>query len=376
MTPHISLHPTTHPVPAAQRRSLLKSPEFGRHFTDHMVTARWNAARGWHGARLEPFGPLPLHPGAMGLHYGQSVFEGMKAYRQPDGSAAVFRPERNAARFRASARRLAMPELPEELFVAAVDALVAHDAGWVPDGAESSLYLRPFMVATEASLSVRAAREYLFAVIASPAGPYFPDGIRPLTVWISDDHVRAAPGGTGAAKCGGNYAGSFAALEEAAGRGCDQVVWLDAVERRWVEEMGAMNLFFVHADGRVSTPLLSGSLLPGVVRDSLLRLAADLGHEVVQERISVHDWRRGCGSGRITEVFACGTAAMITPVGAVRSARGDWTVGTGLAGPVTLRLRETLLALQTGRLPDRHGWLHHIRPAAPATRRTALVNSL
>ncbi|KND30540.1 branched-chain amino acid aminotransferase [Streptomyces acidiscabies] len=357
--PRIERKPTSRPLPAAERAALMASPGFGRHFTDHMVTVRWSRGRGWYDAELVPFAPLSLSPANMTLHYAQTIFEGLKAFRQPDGSAAVFRPERNARRFRESARRLAMPELPEDLFLAALDALVAQEDAWVPEGRETSLYLRPFMIATESGLGIRPADEYLFVLIASPAGAYFPEGIRPLSVWLCEDYVRAAPGGTGAAKCGGNYAASLVAQAQAAEQGCDQVVWLDAIERRWIEEMGGMNLYFVYGD-RIVTPELSGSLLPGVTRGSLLQVAADLGYEARESRIGAADWRRDCADGSLTEVFACGTAAVITPVGAVRSTSGDWTVGDGGAGPVTMRLREALLDIQTGRTPDTHGWMRRL----------------
>ncbi|MFJ2606820.1 branched-chain amino acid aminotransferase [Streptomyces sp. NPDC091279] len=363
----IELKPSAHPLPDAERAALMADPGFGRYFTDHMVTISWTEERGWHDAQLVPFAPLSLSPANMTLHYAQTIFEGLKAYRQPDGSVAVFRPERNARRFRESARRLAMPELPEELFLAALDALVAQEDAWVPEDRETSLYLRPFMFATEAVLGIRPSRAYQFLVIASPAGSYFPAGIRPLSVWVSEDYVRAAPGGTGAAKCGGNYAASMIAQAQAVEQGCDQVVWLDAIERRWIEEMGGMNLYFVHGD-RIVTPILSGSLLPGITRHSLLGVAADLGYEASEARVSVHDWRQDCLEGRVTEVFACGTAAVITPVGQVRSARGDWQVGDGQPGPVTLRLRDALLDIQTGRAPDRHGWMRRLgaAPQPPA----------
>jgi branched-chain amino acid aminotransferase len=363
-TPTIELKPSAHPLPAAERTALLENPGFGRHFTDHMVTVRWTAGRGWHDAELVPYAPLSVDPANMTLHYAQSIFEGLKAFSQPDGSVAMFRPEANAARFQASARRLAMPELPQELFLAACEALVSQDRAWVPTRPEQSLYLRPFMFATEVGLGVRPAGEYLFVVIASPAGAYFSGGVKPVSVWISEEYVRAAPGGTGAAKCGGNYAASLVAQAQAAEQGCDQVVWLDAIERRYIEEMGGMNLYFVRraADGTetVVTPELSGSLLPGITRSSLLEIAADLGHPTAEERISVEDWRSGTAEGAFSEVFACGTAAAITPVGSVKSASGAWTVGDGAPGPVTLKLRERLLAVQTGAAPDTHGWLHPV----------------
>ncbi|MEU1542791.1 branched-chain amino acid aminotransferase [Actinacidiphila glaucinigra] len=356
-TPTIELKPSSHPLPHAQREAILASPGFGRHFTDHMVTIRWTEGRGWHDAELVPYAPLSIDPANMTLHYAQTIFEGLKAYRQPDGSVATFRPEANAERFQASARRLAMPELPVETFIAAVDALVSQDKEWVPSQGEQSLYLRPFMFATEVGLGVKPANEYLFMVIASPAGAYFPGGVKPVSVWLSEEYVRAAPGGTGAAKAGGNYAASLVAQAQAIEHGCDQVVWLDAIERRWIEEMGGMNLYFVYGD-RIVTPELTGSLLPGITRASLLRIAADLGYEVSEGRISVDDWKNGNADGTLTEVFACGTAAVITPVGSVKSTRADWTVGDGGSGEVTMKLRKALLDIQTGQSPDVHGWMH------------------
>jgi len=358
-TPSIELKPSSHPLSDAEREEILASPGFGRHFTDHMVTIKWTEGRGWHEAQLVPYAPLSLDPANMTLHYAQTIFEGLKAYRQPDGTVATFRPEQNAERFRASARRMAMPELPVDLFLAACDALVTQDRAWVPGSGEESLYLRPFMIATEVGLGVRPANEYLFVVIASPAGAYFPRGVHPVSVWLSEEYVRAAPGGTGTAKAGGNYAASLVAQAQAAEQGCDQVVWLDAIERRWIEEMGGMNLYFVYGN-RIVTPELSGSLLPGITRASLLRIAEDLGYEVAEGRISVDDWREGNEDGSLTEVFACGTAAVITPVGSVKSARASWTVADGQPGEVTTKLRKALLDIQTGAAPDPHGWLHRV----------------
>ncbi|WP_062205782.1 branched-chain amino acid aminotransferase [Streptomyces sp. NBRC 109706] len=352
------------PRSAADREAALANPGFGNYFTDHMVTIRWTEGQGWHDARLQPYAPLPMDPATMVFHYSQEIFEGLKAYRQADGSVAVFRPEANAERFQRSARRMAMPELPIELFVEAIDVLVAQDTAWVPASGEQSLYLRPFMIASEVGLGInRPANEYLFVVIASPAGAYFPKGIKPVSVWLSKEYVRAAPGGTGEAKTGGNYAAAFLAQAEATEQGCDQVVWLDAVERRWVEEMGGMNLYFVRgsgADAQIVTPQLSGTLLPGITRDSLLRIASDLGYSTGEVKISTDDWHEGSASGVITEVFACGTAAVITPVGSVKSAAAAWLVGDGQPGPVTLRLREELLGIQTGQRPDPYGWMHAI----------------
>ncbi|WP_372409861.1 branched-chain amino acid aminotransferase [Streptomyces luteireticuli] len=355
----IELKPSSQPLPDAERERILANPGFGRHFTDHMVTIKWSEGVGWHEAQLVPYAPLSLDPANMTLHYAQAIFEGLKAYKRADGTVATFRPRANAERFQASARRLAMPELPVETFIDACDALVRQDRAWVPSSGEASLYLRPFMIATEVGLGVRPSNEYLFVVIASPAGAYFSGGVKPVSVWLSEEYVRAAPGGTGAAKCAGNYAASLVAQAQAAEKGCDQVVWLDAVERRWIEEMGGMNLYFVYGD-KIVTPELTGSLLPGITRASLLKIAEDLGYEVAEGRISVEDWKNGNADGSLTEVFACGTAAVITPVGSVKSTRADWTVGDGRPGEVTMRLRKALLDIQTGEVEDAHGWMHQL----------------
>ncbi|KOG52294.1 branched-chain amino acid aminotransferase [Streptomyces griseoflavus] len=356
-TPTIELKPSSHPLSDAEREKILASPGFGRYFTDHMVTIKWTEGRGWHDAQLVPYAPLSMDPANMTLHYAQTIFEGLKAYRQPDGTVATFRPDANARRFQASARRLGMPELPVETFIEACDALVRQDKNWVPASGEESLYLRPFMIASEVGLGVRPANEYLFIVIASPAGAYFTGGVKPVSVWLSQEYVRAVRGGTGAAKTGGNYAASLVAQAQAAQHGCDQVVWLDAIERRWIEEMGGMNLYFVYGN-KIVTPELSGSLLPGITRDSLLKIATDLGYEAAEGRISVEDWKAATEDGSLTEVFACGTAAVITPVGSVKSEAASWTVGDGKPGEVTMKLRKALLDLQTGATPDSHGWMH------------------
>lgn len=360
MSLNTSIQRSTARLPAAERAAILASPGFGRSFTDHMVRADY-ADGAWQPARVLPYAPLTLDPATMALHYGQLIFEGLKAYQQPDGSIATFRPEQNAQRFAGSARRLGMAELPEDMFVESLRALVDVDRDWVPSGTDASLYLRPFMMASEVGLGVRAANAYTYMVIASPAGPYFPNGLKPVSVWLSTEYTRAANGGTGEAKCAGNYAATVAPQAQAAEQGCDQVVWLDASEHRWVEEMGGMNLFFVYGSGptaRIVTPALSGSLLAGVTRDSLLVMAKDLGYIAEEGRISTDEWRAGNKSGELTEVFACGTAAVITPVGSVKSAAASWTVGDGEPGPVATRLREALLGLQVGTAPDPHGWMH------------------
>jgi branched-chain amino acid aminotransferase len=352
-------HPS--PVPPQRRAEILAAPGFGRYFTDHMVEICWTAGRGWHDPQVGPYRELVMDPASMVLHYGQAVFEGLKAYRQPDGTVSSFRPLANAARLRASARRIAMPELPDELFLGSLRELVRADLGWVPAaGGEESLYLRPMLFATEVGLGVRPARTYRYLLIASPAGPYFRDGLQPVAVWLCTEYVRAAPGGTGAAKFAGNYAASLLAQQQAADRGCDQVVWLDAVERRWVEEMGGMNLYFVFGEGpqaRLVTPELTGALLPGITRDSLLTLARDHGLSVEERRISTEEWEKGVQTGDISEVFACGTAAVITPVGRVAHSGGEFTIGTGGPGPITARLRASLTAIQRGAAPDPHHWM-------------------
>ncbi len=356
-----SVRPRQQRIAEPERERLLTDPGFGRIFTEHMVRIEWDAEAGWQGAEVVPYAPLALDPGTSVLHYAQGVFEGLKAFRQVDGSIAVFRPDAHAARFRRSSRRLALPELPEATFLEAIDRLLELDGGWVPSAAEHSLYLRPFMYASEVSLSVHPSTRVTFLLIASPSGSYFPGGVKPVTVWLSEEFSRAAPGGTGEAKTGGNYAGGLLAQAEAAEHGCEQVVWLDSREHRFVEEMGGMNLCFVYGRGqeaRLMTPALTGTLLAGVTRDSLLTIARDLGHVAAEGRISTDEWRQACSDGSMSEAFACGTAAVITPVGAVRSARGDWTVGDGGPGELSMQLRRALVDIQRGAAPDRHGWLH------------------
>ncbi|TKK88643.1 branched-chain amino acid aminotransferase [Herbidospora galbida] len=344
----------------AERERVLEAPGFGQTFTDHMVSIDFTEGEGWHDARLEPYGPLVLDPATSVFHYAQELFEGLKAYRQANGSIVAFRPYANAARFNASAARMAMPELPEDTFVESLELLVQTDREWVPTTEGHSLYLRPFMIATQAGLGVNyPSKTYRYMVIASPAASYFAGGVKPVSVWLSTEYTRAAPGGTGFAKCGGNYAAAFVAQRQAVAEGCDQVVWLDAVEHRYVEEMGGMNLFFVFGD-RLLTPALTGTLLPGITRDSILTFAADLGLTAEEGRLSIEEWQAGCESGELTEVFACGTAAVVTPVGSVKGADRAWTIGDGTPGPVTLKIREELMGIQYGSRPDTHNWVHKI----------------
>jgi len=347
-------------TPDARREEILAAPGFGKHFTDHMITATWTAGQGWHDAGLVPYGPVQLDPAAAVLHYAQEIFEGLKAYRHADGSIWAFRPEANAERMARSARRLALPELPVEDFVASIELLVRTDAAWVPTAEESSLYLRPFMYASEAFLGVRPANEVQYLLIASPVAAYFPGGVRPVSIWLSTQYTRAARGGTGAAKCGGNYAASLAPMVEAAERGCEQVCFLDAIEQKWVEELGGMNVYFVRADGTLMTPETSGTILEGVTRSSILQLGKELGLNIEERRISIDEWRDGVASGEITEVFACGTAAVITPVG--RLVWEDGAVGDPEAptGPVTSQIRSRLVDIQYGRAEDTHGWMRRL----------------
>jgi branched-chain amino acid aminotransferase len=362
-SPTLSVELTASPVDADTRARLLENPGFGALYGEHMVRIDYVAGEGWGRSLLQPYAPIQLEPATAVFHYAQAMFEGLKAYRLADGGVGTFRPEANAARMNRSGQRLAMPALPPERFIEAIDALVTADAEWVPGGDGQSLYLRPLMFATEPMLQVRPSKTFTFFVIDSPSGAYFKGGVKPVTVWVSEDYTRAAPGGTGYAKVGGNYAASLAAQLEAEQAGCDGVIWLDAVERQVIEEMGGMNLFFVFGEGddiTLVTPELTGTLLPGVTRDSILQLGRDFGFRVEERRITMDEWRSGNADGSISEAFACGTAAVITPVGHVKSRTDDFSIRGGAFGPVASRLRETLLGIQHGTAPDPHGWLHRV----------------
>lgn len=355
-------HLSTTAVSEADRAEKIANPGFGKYYTDHMVICEWNEATGWAEPELMPYGPLSLDPATAVFHYGQEIFEGMKAYRQPDGGLALFRPDANAIRFARSANRLALPEMPVDLFIETVEELVKIDGGWTPGQIGEALYLRPFMIATEVGLGVRPSNKATYILIATPVGAYF-DPSKAVSVWISTEYVRAAQGGTGEAKCGGNYAASLVAQKAAAAQGCDQVVWIDAQERKWVEEMGGMNLYFVRGtgtDATVVTPKLTGTLLPGITRDSILSVAKDLGYQTSEEMISIDDWRDGVASGEITEIFACGTAAVVSPVGQAKSAMGTWVTGDGQPGVITMQIRNTLLGIQHGTIADTHNWVKRV----------------
>ena len=352
------IQPAANPTPETERAAKLKDPGFGRVFTDHMALVRYNQAKGWHDARVESRANFPLDPATAVLHYAQEIFEGLKAYHRDDGGVNLFRPDANARRFWNSADRMAMAQVPEQVFIEAVEQLVRIDRAWIPGG-EGSLYLRPFMVASEIFLGVKPSAEYIFAVIASPVGSYFKGGPAPVSIWVSENYTRAAIGGTGAVKCGGNYAASLRAQAEAIDHGCDQVVFLDAVERRYIEELGGMNIFFVFEDGSLSTPPL-GTILPGITRDSILALARDSGTPVREEPYTIAQWRTDAASGRLKEAFACGTAAVISPIGKVRSGSGDFLISGGAAGPVAMGFRKQLVDIQYGRAADPHDWIREV----------------
>ncbi|MDM4762156.1 branched-chain amino acid aminotransferase [Galbitalea sp. SE-J8] len=341
--------PNPAPVDPAKRAEILADPGFGNHFTDHMVDICWSEWGGWHRPRVQPYGPIALDPAASVLHYAQEIFEGLKAYRWADGSIRGFRPEANAARLQRSAVRMALPELPTEYFLASIRELVAADGDWVPSAPGTSLYLRPFMFAKEAFLGVRPAKKVNYYVIASPAGNYFTGGLAPVNIWLSTQYNRAGKGGTGAAKTGGNYAASLLPQAEAYENGCDQVLFLDD---GYLEELGGMNIVLVRRDGTLITPE-SSSILEGITRDSILTLARDRGLTVEERRVHIDEWRAGAESGEIVEAFACGTAAVVAPIGSLKTA--SWEIRHA-STELALSLREELTGIQYGRVDDRHGW--------------------
>lgn len=347
----------TSPAPILTRQNILNNPGFGKHHSDHMVAIDWDVHQGWYDHRVVPYAPLTLDPASLVLHYAQAVFEGLKAYRHPDGSIWTFRPEINAQRLINSAERLGLPELPKELFVQSLKELVQVDRDWVPGAPESSLYLRPFMMANEAFLGVRGADQVAYYVIGSPAGPYFASGVTPVPIWVSTQRTRAARGGTGYAKCAGNYAGSLAPLKEARRNGCPQVLFLDAEHGEYLEELGGMNIFVVQKNGTLVTPALSDSILPGVTRASVIELARANGHHVEERPISINEVRDGLSSGQITEMFACGTAALIFPISVLKSEHFSYGNESQAAGPVTLSLRQHLTDIQYGLAPDTRKWM-------------------
>ena len=348
------------PDPAELREAPTSDFGFCEIMTNHMFTQHYTVGKGWHDATIGPYRPLVLEPATVVFHYAQEIFEGTKAYRRPDGKINLFRPWENTKRFNNSARRMAMPAVDEEEHLAAIVQLITLDKDWVPHGDGASLYIRPVMIATEAALGVHASREYLHFIILSPAGPYFAQGFNPVPVYISDNYRRAVRGGTGDAKAGGNYAASLMVGEEASAKGYSQVLWLDAIEGRYVEEVGAMNICFVYEGKRIATPALTGSILPGITRDSVIALGRDLGYEVSEEMIDVNEMLADIKSGKITEVFGCGTAAVIAPVGKFGYKDEEFVIHDNEVGPVARHLFKELTDLQYGRTRDRFNWTHTI----------------
>lgn len=341
---------------------------FGRYFTDRMFTQSYAAGRGWHDARIGPYRPLTLDPATTVYHNGQMIFDGTKAYRRDDGHINLFRTELNVERFNLSAERMGMAPVDPELHLAAITELVRLEHRWVPSRPGTALYIRPVMIATEKTLEVRASREYLHFIILSPVAPYFADGFAPVSVYVPHDYVRAVRGGTGEAKTPGNYAGSIAATEVALARGYQQVLWLDAVERRYIDEVGAMNIAFVQGGTDIVTPSLTGAILRGVTRRSLLTLAPDLGYRVHERRIEIDEVIAGLDDGSISEVFGMGTGAVIAPVGRLSYRDREIAIRDGQPGPVATRLYDELTGLQYGRRADPYGWTRCIEIPATATR--------
>lgn len=358
--PSFELELTAKPLPQAERAAVMTNPGFGSVFTDHMVRVDWDSQSGWDGHRVVANQPISLWPAAAVLHYAQEIFEGLKAYRWDDGSIRTFRPWANAERFGRSAQALALPVLDPAAFVASLEALVQVDGEWTPSGDGTSLYLRPFMFATEPFVGVRPARQVTYLLIASPVGAYFAGGLAPVSIWIDTVHHRAARGGTGAAKCGGNYAASLVSQQLAAANGCDQVLFLDAETESHLEELGGMNVMVVTAAGQVLTPPLDGCILAGITRESIIQLCCERSVEVQEQAIRL-DWLlEAAASGEVSEVFACGTAAVITPVGRLAGEGFEIEVGGGEIGPLTLSLYQELTDIQYGRRPDTRGWTHRL----------------
>ena len=348
------------PVPDLERDALIENPTFGTHFTDHQVVVVWEEGKGWHSAEVVPYGPIMMDPSSSVLHYGQEIFEGIKAYRHQDGSIWTFRPTANAARLQRSAKRMALPELPTEVFVESLRQLIAVDGAWVPKPEnEKTLYFRPFEIAAENFLGVRAAKRAEYRVIASPVGPYFTGGLKPVSIWIALDSARAGKHGTGEAKTGGNYAASLLAQAEGYAEGCSQVMFLDAETATYIEELGGMNLFFVFKDGSVLTPSLDGTILHGITRNSIITLLQDRGVNIQERKVSLAEIREAAAKGELAEVFACGTAAVVTPVGVFKSREEEITISDE-PGTLTASIRSELTGIQYGLVEDRHGWMHKL----------------
>ncbi len=329
---------------------------FGNHFTDYMFVCEWNEDTGWHDARIEPYGPISLDPASMVLHYAQETFEGMKAYKSPEGKVLLFRPEMNAKRMANSNERLCMAVFPEADFVQAVEALVKVEADWIPTAEGTSLYIRPFMFATEAGVGVHASRSYTFMIVCSPSGAYYPEGVNPVKIYVEEEYVRAVRGGTGFTKCGGNYAGSIAAQAKAAKLGYTQVLWLDGVERKYVEEVGTMNVLF-KIKNEIYTAPIEGTVLPGVTRDSIIKLLRSWGYTVHETNLAIDDLMAAGDSGALEEAFGTGTAAVISPIGELNYRNHIVTINDFKTGELTQKLYDTLTGIQWGKLDDPFGWV-------------------
>lgn len=355
----IEKHPS--PLPDEQRERILADPGFGQFFTDHMVTIQWTGDKGWHDATISSYKPLKINPSSSVLHYAQEIFEGLKAYRAKDGRVLLFRPDANAHRFTVSAKRLAMPELPTGIFLDALNLFLKIEHKWVPNTPNSSLYIRPFMFGNDTTLKVSPAQEYLFCVIASPVGSYFKGKGESISVWIETDYSRAGPGGTGTVKCGGNYAASLLAQRQAIKDECSQVLFLDSIERKWIEELGGMNIFFIMEDDIIITPALTGTILPGITRDSLIKLAQQMGLRVEETSYSFESLKKDAENGQLREVFACGTGAAITPIGRFKYKDGEIVIKNREIGKITEQLRTQLVNLQTGNTQDKNGWVHPVQ---------------
>jgi len=335
------------------------NPGFGRTFSDRMFTVRWNEEQGWYDAQIGPYEPIPLDPAANVLHYAQEVFEGMKAYRWEDGRVALFRPERNAERFDNSGRRLCMPPVGGELFLKAVETLVDLEKEWIPSDGKGTLYIRPTMIGTEAALGVKASTTYLFYVIVGPVGPYFPSGFKPIDIWVTKDYVRAAVGGIGFAKTSGNYAASLLAGQIANEKGCSQVLYLDAKENKYIEELGGMNVFCRFGDTIATSPL-TGSILPGVTRDSIMQLAPEFGLKVEERNISMGEIKERAADGSLSEIFAVGTAAVVTAIGSLLYEEEKIIIAGGEVGEYAQKLYDRLTGIQYGQIADEKDWVRFV----------------
>ena len=329
---------------------------FGRIFTDHMFLMDYEAGRGWHDARIVPYGSFAIDPAAMVLHYGQAIFEGTKCYRRADGGLQLFRPGDNLARMSRSAERMCMPKLDEETALEGLKQLIRVDADWVPHKEGTSLYIRPTMISMDVGLGVHASKKYLFFIILSPVGAYYKEGLKPVSIYVEDEYVRAVRGGVGFTKCAGNYAASILAGDIAEQKGFSQVLWLDGVEQKYVEEVGSMNMMFAYGN-KIATPRLNGSILPGITRDSVLKLARQLGFEAEEGRLDINEIFADAKSGKLTEAFGTGTAAVISPVGTLALKDEKVVLGDGGIGKISQKLYDTLTGIQYGRLPDENGWI-------------------